>query len=140
MEISEKIVKYESLLENVKGIQELLEKSNLYKTLMNQQKELAKMEKELKTEIKENETPLLMGNHLQFVLQIRHSQQRTYDLELIKSKDELLARRVIVESIDDSVFKILEKEGKIKEPLQYYKMSEDLTKAVLIQAIKKEEK
>jgi hypothetical protein len=140
MEISEKIVKYESLLENVKGIQELLEKSNLYKTLMNQQKELAKMEKELKTEIKENETPLLIGNHLQFVLQIRHSQQRTYDLELIKSKDELLARRVIVESIDDSVFKILEKEGKIKEPLQYYKMSEDLTKAVLIQAIKKEEK
>jgi hypothetical protein len=138
--ISEKVKQYESLLANVRSIQELLEKSELYKKLISHQKELSKLEKEIKTEMKASDIPTkIEGNRLQFILQIKHSHDRTYDLELIKKMDELLARRVIIETVDDSVFRILEKEEKISNPLQYYKMSENVTKAILIQEIKKEE-
>lgn len=133
--LSEKIKVYESCLLNIQTTQEALKENNLYKALQELSKESAQLESEIKDMIKKDDIPEIKGNKKQFVLQNRISKIRSYDFEKIKT-NERLSKQVLVETVDNKVFELLQKGNQIENAEQYYTENEKIVKAVLITDIK----
>lgn len=64
----------------------------------------------------------LEGNDVLFYLQISNTRKRIYDLEKIK-ENEILKNQVLVQSVNEKVFEVLEKQGLIEYPTEYYKVN-----------------
>lgn len=80
------------------------------------------IEKDIKEYMKKETIETLEGNEVLFYLQISNTRKRVYDLEKIKA-NEILRNQVLVQSVNEKVFEVLEKQGLIEEAQEYYKVN-----------------
>ena len=80
------------------------------------------IEKDIKEYMKKETIDTLEGNEVLFYLQISNTRKRVYDLEKIKA-NEILRNQVLVQSVNEKVFEVLEKQGLIEEAQEYYKVN-----------------
>jgi hypothetical protein len=80
------------------------------------------IEKDIKEYMKKETIDTLEGNEVLFYLQISNTRKRIYDLEKIKG-NEILKNQVMVQSVNEKVFEVLEKQGLIEEAQEYYKVN-----------------
>lgn len=99
-----------------------LKKNEDYKHLQALLKSKENLENDIKEYMKKETITELSGEEVLFYLQISNTRKRIYDLEKIKG-NEILRNQVLVQSVNEKVFEVLEKQGLIEEAQEYYKIN-----------------
>lgn len=131
METIELINNYDELCIREKGLIATFQNSEVYKDLMKTQEDKIKVETELKNLMKQENIEKVRGKVNTFLLELRPTKSRKYDIKKILENPDV-ARLVTETTVNDSMFKLLEKADKIPNATDYYTAAKDPVKAVLI--------
>jgi len=116
------IVILEETEKRISEVKEDLDRNEDFKHYQALLKSKENLEADIKEYMKKETISELTGEEVVFYLQISNTRKRVYDLEKIKL-NEILRNQVIVQSVNEKVFEVLEKQGLIECAEEYYKVN-----------------